>query len=70
LRGGQNVLISGFGGGVAQFAFLFAKAASANVYITSGSDEKLEKAMKMGAKGGYNYKKQSTYDELLKTKGI
>jgi NADPH:quinone reductase-like Zn-dependent oxidoreductase len=69
LRGGQNVLISGFGGGVAQFAFLFAKAASANVYITSGSDEKLEKAMKMGAKGGYNYKKQSTYDELWKTKG-
>jgi zinc-binding alcohol dehydrogenase/oxidoreductase len=69
LRGGQNVLISGFGGGVAQFAFLFAKAASANVYITSGSDEKLEKAMKMGATGGYNYRKQSTYNELWKTKG-
>ncbi|MFN7330163.1 MAG: alcohol dehydrogenase catalytic domain-containing protein, partial [Bacteroidota bacterium] len=44
LRAGQNVLISGFGGGVAQFAFLFAKAAGANVYISSGSDEKIEKA--------------------------
>ncbi len=69
LRAGQNVLISGFGGGVAQFAFLFAKAAGANVYITSGSDEKLEKAMKMGAKGGYNYKKQTMYEDLWKTKG-
>jgi zinc-binding alcohol dehydrogenase/oxidoreductase len=69
LRAGQNVLISGFGGGVAQFAFLFAKAAGANVYITSGSDEKLEKAIKMGAKGGYNYKKQTTYEDLWRTKG-
>ena len=69
LRHGQNVLISGFGGGVAQFAFLFAQAAGANVYVTSGSDEKITRALKMGAKGAYNYKKESTYSELWKTKG-
>ncbi|MBA4145577.1 MAG: alcohol dehydrogenase [Cytophaga sp.] len=69
LRHGQNVLISGFGGGVAQFAFLFAQAAGANVYVTSGSDEKIVRALKMGAKGAYNYKKESTYSELWKTKG-
>lgn len=69
LRAGQNVLISGFGGGVAQFAFLFAKAAGANVYITSGSDEKIARALKMGAKGAYNYKKESNYSDLWKTKG-
>jgi zinc-binding alcohol dehydrogenase/oxidoreductase len=69
LRAGQNVLISGFGGGVAQFAFLFAKAAGANVYVTSGSDEKIEKALKLGAKGAYNYKKQPNFDDLWKTKG-
>ena len=69
LRTGQNVLISGFGGGVAQFAFLFAKAAGANVYITSGSDEKIARALKMGAKGAYNYKKESNYSDLWKTKG-
>jgi len=69
LRAGQNVLISGFGGGVAQFAFLFAKAADANVYVTSGSDDKIDKALKMGAKGGYNYKKLTNYDDLWKTKG-
>jgi NADPH:quinone reductase-like Zn-dependent oxidoreductase len=69
LRAGHNVLISGFGGGVAQFAFLFAQAAGANVYVTSGSDEKVEKAIKMGAKGAYNYKKQNNYTDLWKTKG-
>ncbi|MFZ5971755.1 MAG: zinc-binding dehydrogenase [Bacteroidota bacterium] len=69
LRAGHNILISGFGGGVAQFAFLFAQAAGANVYVTSGSDEKVEKAMKMGARGAYNYKKESTYTDLWKTKG-
>jgi len=69
LRAGQNVLISGFGGGVAQFAFLFAQAAGANVYVSSGSDEKLDKALKLGAKGAYNYKKQATYPDLWKTKG-
>jgi zinc-binding alcohol dehydrogenase/oxidoreductase len=69
LQTGNNVLISGFGGGVAQFAFLFAQAAGANVYVTSGSDDKLDKAMKMGAKGGYNYKKQAGYADLWKTHG-
>lgn len=69
LRSGQNVLISGFGGGVAQFAFLFAKAAGANVYVSSGSDEKIEKALKMGAKGAYNYKREPSYSELWKTRG-
>ena len=69
LKAGSNVLISGFGGGVAQFAFSFAQAAGANVYVTSGSDSKIEKALKMGAKGAYNYKKESTYSDLWKTKG-
>jgi len=69
LKPGNNVLISGFGGGVAQFAFLFAKAAGANVYVTSGSDEKIDKALKLGAKGAYNYKKQTNYTDLWKTKG-
>ncbi|NOT76459.1 MAG: zinc-binding dehydrogenase [Cyclobacteriaceae bacterium] len=69
LRADQNILISGFGGGVAQFAFLFARAAGANVYVTSGSDEKIARAIKMGAKGAYNYKKEANYSELWKTKG-
>jgi zinc-binding alcohol dehydrogenase/oxidoreductase len=69
LIAGQNVLVSGFGGGVAQFAFLFAQAAGANVYVTSGSDEKIARALKMGARGAYNYKKDNNYNDLWKTKG-
>ena len=69
LQRGQNILISGFSGGVAQLAFLFALAKGANVYITTSSDEKLEKALKLGAKGGYNYRKESTFKDLWKTKG-
>ncbi len=69
LKPGHNVLISGFGGGVAQFAFLFAQAVGANVYVTSGSDEKVEKALKLGAKGAYNYKREASYSDLWKTKG-
>jgi zinc-binding alcohol dehydrogenase/oxidoreductase len=69
LRAGQNVLVSGFGGGVAQFCFFFAHAAGANVYVTSGSDAKIARAMKLGAKGAYNYKKENTFSELWRTKG-
>lgn len=69
LRSNHNVLISGFGGGVAQFAFLFAQAAGANVYVTSGSDEKIQRALKLGAKGAYNYKKENSFPDLWKTKG-
>lgn len=53
---GQKVLISGVGGGVALFAFQFALAAEAEVYVTSGSEEKLARARDMGAAGGVNYK--------------
>lgn len=69
LQPGHNVLISGFGGGVAQLAFLFAMAAGANVYVNTSSEEKLEKAIKLGAKGGYNYKKENTFKDLWKTRG-
>lgn len=54
----ENVLISGVGGGVAQFAFLFALHAGANVWVTSGSEEKLARCKEMGAKGGFNYKNE------------
>src|ERR1700754_144546 len=55
-QAGEKVLITGIGGGGALFAFQFALAAGAKVYVTSGNDEKLEKAMAMGATGAVNYK--------------
>ena len=55
-KAGEKVLISGIGGGVALFAMQFAIAAGCEVWVTSSSDEKIEKAVSMGAKGGFNYR--------------
>lgn len=48
----QRVLLPGIGGGVAQWALRFARAAGAEVWVTSGSAEKIEAAKKAGAAGG------------------
>lgn len=62
---GKNVLITGIGGGVAIMALLFAVGAGANVYVSSGSEEKIQKAVSMGAKGGVSYKEQGWEKKLL-----
>jgi NADPH:quinone reductase-like Zn-dependent oxidoreductase len=63
-KAGENVLITGIGGGVALFCVQFAVAAGCNVYVTSGDDEKIAKAIALGAKGGVNYKNQNWDKEL------
>jgi len=62
---GRNILITGIGGGVALMALLFAVGAGAKVWVTSGSQEKIEKAKKLGAEGGVSYKDKSWEKELL-----
>jgi len=62
---GKNVLVTGIGGGVALMALAFAVGTGANVYVTSGSEEKLKKAMELGAKGGVIYKEQGWDKKLL-----
>jgi NADPH:quinone reductase-like Zn-dependent oxidoreductase len=52
---GETVLLLGTGG-VSIFALQIAKAAGAKVIITSSSDEKLERARKLGADVLINYK--------------
>lgn len=69
LKAGEKVLITGAGGGVALFAVQFAVAAGAEVWVTSGSDEKIEAAKKMGAAGGINYKKENWGKELKSIAG-
>ncbi|KAI9715598.1 MAG: hypothetical protein M1812_005902 [Candelaria pacifica] len=62
---GRNVLITGIGGGVALMALQFATAAGLNVFVSSGSDEKLKRARELGAQGGVNYKQEGWEKKLL-----
>ncbi len=64
LQAGENVLITGVGGGAAMFALQFALAKGASVYVTSSSAEKIEKAVALGAKGGVNYKDADWHKQL------
>jgi len=55
LKAGERVLISGVGGGVALFGLQFAAAAGAAAWVTSSSEEKLARAGRLGARGGFLY---------------
>lgn len=66
VQAGMSVLISGVGGGVAQFAFLFAKAAGAHVYVTSSKADVLNTCMALGADGGVDYTKENEIRNLAK----
>lgn len=65
----DKVLISGVGGGVAQFAFQFAKAAGAKVAVSSGEDKKLAKTESLGADFGVNYKNEGWQKQIAKKMG-
>ncbi|MEA3059889.1 MAG: hypothetical protein QOE50_1301 [Sphingomonadales bacterium] len=55
LRPGESVLIVGIGGGVAVACLQLAKLVGAQVFVTSSSDAKIDRAIAMGATGGINY---------------
>ncbi|GMV96331.1 MAG: NADPH:quinone oxidoreductase [Phycisphaerae bacterium] len=57
VRPGDVVLTLGTGG-VSLFALQFATLMGARVIVTSGSDEKLERARRLGAWGGVNYRRE------------
>jgi NADPH:quinone reductase-like Zn-dependent oxidoreductase len=68
-QSGETVLVTGIGGGVALFAAQFALAKGCKVYVTSGSDEKIEWAKSIGAQGGANYKTAEWHKTLAKESG-
>lgn len=61
----RRVLVTGAGGGVALFVIQFAVAAGAEVWVTSSSDHKIQRAISLGAKGGFNYKVPTWHRDLL-----
>jgi zinc-binding alcohol dehydrogenase/oxidoreductase len=65
----QKVLITGIGGGVALTTMQFALSIGAEVYITSANEEKISKAIALGATNGISYKKEKWAKELLNDTG-
>ena len=69
LQEGETVFVPGIGGGVATFVVQMAKAAGATVFVSSGEDEKIEKAKGLGAEGGVNYNSEDWSKELKSMAG-
>ncbi|HMD61443.1 MAG TPA: zinc-binding dehydrogenase, partial [Opitutaceae bacterium] len=55
LAPGERVLVTGIGGGVALFALQFAVASGNEAWVTSSSDDKIARAVALGARGGFRY---------------
>jgi len=66
---GDKVLITGIGSGTGTFALQWAVAAGCQVFVTSGSGEKIERARQMGAAAGVNYKAQDWAEQLQHLSG-
>jgi zinc-binding alcohol dehydrogenase/oxidoreductase len=66
---GDRVLITGIGGGGALFALQFAMASGNEVWVTSSSDEKISRAVKLGAKGGFRYDSEGWAAQAVKSPG-
>jgi NADPH:quinone reductase-like Zn-dependent oxidoreductase len=67
IRKDDAVLITGVGSGVQTFALLYAKHAGARTIVTSGSDEKLERAKALGADVAINYKTNPDWHKEART---
>jgi NADPH:quinone reductase-like Zn-dependent oxidoreductase len=65
VKPGSSVLIQGTGG-VSLFALQFARLAGARLIATSSNDAKLERAKKLGADDGINYKTTPDWDKPVR----
>jgi zinc-binding alcohol dehydrogenase/oxidoreductase len=61
---GDKVLIIGAGSGTGSFAIQWAIAAGCQVFVTSGTGEKIELAKQLGAVAGVSYKAQDWAEQL------
>lgn len=66
IRAGDAVLVLGTGG-VSMLALQFARAAGARVIATSSSDDKLARALALGASDGINYTRSPDWDRDVMT---
>jgi zinc-binding alcohol dehydrogenase/oxidoreductase len=62
-RPGRSLLITGAGGGVSTFALQLGAALGAEVYVTSSTREKVDRAVALGARGGVSYRDPDWSDQ-------
>jgi zinc-binding alcohol dehydrogenase/oxidoreductase len=68
-KAGDRVLIVGAGSGTGTFAIQWAVAVGCQVFVTSGSGDKIERAKQLGAVAGVNYKAQDWAEQLTHLAG-
>lgn len=69
LSRGERILITGVGGGVATLALQWAVNVGAEVYVTSGSESKIKRAIDGGAIAGVDYRNADWADRLKELAG-
>lgn len=65
LESGEKVLLHTGGSGVGTAGIQLARAAGATVYVTAGTEAKLDKCRELGASLAVNYKKQDFFKEVM-----
>jgi zinc-binding alcohol dehydrogenase/oxidoreductase len=69
VQAGQKVLVTGAGSGVSTFAIHWALGLGAEVYVTSGNTEKINKAKALGVSDGVSYLEEGFTDQLREMSG-
>lgn len=70
VRSGEKVLVPGIGGGVATVLLQFARSMGARVYVASSRQEKVDRAVALGAEGGVVYEGEHWVDHLQAMMGL
>ena len=65
LKSGERVMLHAGGSGVGTAGIQMAREAGATVYVTAGTEAKLEKCLELGASLAVNYKKQDFFKEVM-----
>lgn len=69
LQAGETVLVVGIGGGVAVACLQLARWAGARVIVTSSSDDKIARAIALGAEAGINYRTEPVARRVMELTG-
>ena len=69
IKSGDDVFIHGIGGGVSAAALSIVKCLGGRAFVSSSSDEKLQRAKESGADFAYNYTQTDVVQEVMQETG-